>query len=64
MTHVMDPMYFQRTGRFDGFMLVSFESDFTRLASRIREHGLPLYASPWRWHHAKFGPCISQIHVD
>ena len=40
----------------DGSMLVSFESDFTRPASRIREHELPRYASPWRWHRAKFGP--------
>ena len=28
------------TGRFDGFVLVSSDSDFTRLASRIREEGL------------------------
>jgi len=31
------------TGRFDGFVLVSSDSDFTRLASRIREHGLAVY---------------------
>jgi len=28
------------SGRFDGFVLVSSDSDFTRLASRIREQGL------------------------
>jgi hypothetical protein len=31
------------TGRFDGFCLVSSDSDFTRLASRIREQGLDVY---------------------
>jgi hypothetical protein len=31
------------TGRFDGFVLVSSDSDFTRLASRIREQGLQVY---------------------
>lgn len=30
-------------GRFDGFCLVSSDSDFTRLASRIREQGLDVY---------------------
>ena len=31
------------TRRFDGFCLVSSDSDFTRLASRIREEGLLVY---------------------
>ena len=31
------------TGRFDGFVLVSSDSDFTRLASRIRGQGLSVY---------------------
>lgn len=31
------------SGRFDGFCLVSSDSDFTRLATRIREHGLGVY---------------------
>ena len=30
-------------GRFDGFVLVSSDSDFTRLASRIREDGLDVF---------------------
>ena len=30
-------------GRFDGFCLVSSDSDFTRLAARIREHGVDVY---------------------
>ena len=31
------------TGRFDGFVLVSSDSDFTRLAGRIREQGLQVF---------------------
>ena len=31
------------SSRFDGFCLVSSDSDFTRLASRIREHGTDVY---------------------
>lgn len=31
------------TGRFDGFCLVSSDSDFTRLASRLREQGADVY---------------------
>src|SRR5208283_6133619 len=30
-------------GRFDGFCLVSSDSDFTRLASRLREQGADVY---------------------
>ena len=40
---VIDAMDLLHTGRFDGFVLVSSDSDFTRLASRIREQGLPVY---------------------
>ena len=40
---VIDAMDLMHTGRFDGFVLVSSDSDFTRLASRIREQGLPVY---------------------
>ncbi|SFD01763.1 NYN domain-containing protein [Tropicimonas isoalkanivorans] len=40
---VIDAMDLLHTGRFDGFMLVSSDSDFTRLASRIREQGLDVY---------------------
>lgn len=31
------------SGRFDGFCLVSSDSDFTRLASRLREQGAEVY---------------------
>lgn len=37
---VIDAMDILHTGRFDGFVLVSSDSDFTRLATRIREEGL------------------------
>jgi len=36
----MDLLY---TGNFDGFCIVSSDSDFTRLASRLRESGLVVY---------------------
>ena len=36
---VIDAMDLLHSGRFDGFVLVSSDSDFTRLASRIREQG-------------------------
>ena len=37
---VIDAMDLLHTGRFDGFVLVSSDSDFTALANRIREQGL------------------------
>ncbi|MDT0681426.1 NYN domain-containing protein [Roseicyclus sp. F158] len=40
---VIDAMDLMHTGRFDGFVVVSSDSDFTRLASRIREQGLDVY---------------------
>ncbi|ROT97754.1 NYN domain-containing protein [Histidinibacterium lentulum] len=40
---VIDAMDLMHTGRFDGFVLISSDSDFTRLASRIREQGLDVY---------------------
>ncbi|MEY8826894.1 NYN domain-containing protein, partial [Sedimentitalea sp. XS_ASV28] len=36
----IDAMDILHSGRFDGFVLISSDSDFTRLASRIREQGL------------------------
>lgn len=43
ITLVIDAMDLLHTGRFDGFCLVSSDSDFTRLASRIREQGVVVY---------------------
>ena len=40
---LIDAMDLLYSGRFDGFCLVSSDSDFTRLASRIRESGLTVY---------------------
>ncbi|POR31947.1 hypothetical protein TPAR_07842 [Tolypocladium paradoxum] len=40
---IIDAMDLLYSNRFDGFCLVSSDSDFTRLASRIRESGLVVY---------------------
>lgn len=40
---IIDAMDLLYTGRFDGFCLVSSDSDFTKLAARIRESGLVVY---------------------
>ena len=40
---IIDAMDLLYTRRFDGFCIVSSDSDFTRLASRIREEGLVVY---------------------
>jgi uncharacterized LabA/DUF88 family protein len=40
---IIDAMDLLYTKRFDAFCLVSSDSDFTRLASRIREEGLLVY---------------------
>lgn len=40
---IIDAMDLLYTGNFNGFCLVSSDSDFTRLASRLRESGLLVY---------------------
>ncbi|QJE96388.1 NYN domain-containing protein [Luteolibacter luteus] len=40
---VIDAMDLLHSGRFSGFCLVTSDSDFTRLAARIREQGLTVY---------------------
>ena len=40
---IIDAMDLLHGGRVDGFCLVSSDSDFTRLATRIRESGLSVY---------------------
>ena len=40
---IIDAMDLLHTGAFDGFCLVSSDSDFTRLATRIREAGVVVY---------------------
>ncbi|ANM09591.1 MULTISPECIES: NYN domain-containing protein [unclassified Rhizobium] len=43
ITLVIEAMDLLHSGRFDGFCLVSSDSDFTRLASRIREQGIDVF---------------------
>lgn len=45
---VIDAMDILHSGRFDGFVLISSDSDFTRLASRIREQGLDVFGMGMR----------------
>ena len=40
---IIDAMDLLYTNRFDGFCLVSSDSDFTKLAQRLREEGLTVY---------------------
>ena len=40
---IIDAMDLLYTGNLDGFCLVSSDSDFTRLAARIREQGIDVY---------------------
>lgn len=40
---IIDAMDLLYAGKFDGFCIVSSDSDFTRLAQRIRESGLRVY---------------------
>ncbi|MDX9817871.1 MAG: NYN domain-containing protein [Desulfococcus multivorans] len=40
---IIDAMDLLYTSRFDGFCIVSSDSDFTKLASRIREAGLIVF---------------------
>lgn len=48
ITLVIDAMDILHSGRFDGFVLISSDSDFTRLASRIREQGLDVFGMGMR----------------
>jgi len=43
ITLVIDAMDLLHSHRFDGFCLVSSDSDFTRLAARIREEGVDVF---------------------
>lgn len=43
ITLVIDAMDLLHSGHFDGFCLVSSDSDFTRLAARIREQGVDVF---------------------
>ncbi|NNL19417.1 MAG: NYN domain-containing protein [Boseongicola sp.] len=62
---VIDAMDILHGGRLDGFVLVSSDSDFTRLASRIREHGLDVFGMGERKAPGSFvNACQRFIYLD
>ena len=62
---VIDAMDIMHSGRFDGFVLISSDSDFTRLASRIREQGLDVFGMGMRKTPAAFvKACKRFIYVE
>ncbi|MGQ0502613.1 MAG: NYN domain-containing protein [Panacagrimonas sp.] len=62
---IIDAMDLLYTNRFDGFCIVSSDSDFTRLAARIREAGLSVYGFGERKTPQAFvSACDKFIYVD
>ncbi|KAL5610938.1 hypothetical protein FOBRF1_007055 [Fusarium oxysporum] len=62
---IIDAMDLLYSKNFDGFCIVSSDSDFTRLASRIRESGLVVYGCGERKAPKPFvTACDRFIHVD
>ena len=62
---VIDAMDLMHKGKFDGFCLVSSDSDFTRLAQRLREDGLVVYGFGERKTPEAFrSACNRFIYVD
>ncbi|MEC7258835.1 MAG: NYN domain-containing protein [Pseudomonadota bacterium] len=65
ITLVIDAMDCLHSGRFDGFVLISSDSDFTRLASRIREQGVDVFGMGMRKTPAAFvKACKRFIYVE
>ena len=58
---IIDAMDLLYTGRFQGFCIVSSDSDFTRLASRIREEGVTVYGFGERTPPAAFRTACDQF---
>ena len=58
---IIDAMDLLHTGRFSGFCIVSSDSDFTRLAARIREHGVAVYGFGERKTPRSFITCLRKI---
>ncbi|PZF63485.1 Maebl [Curtobacterium sp. MCPF17_047] len=58
---IIDAMDLLYTGRFHGFCIVSSDSDFTRLASRIREQGITVYGFGERKTPASFRNACDQF---
>ncbi|KAH7324800.1 NYN domain-containing protein [Stachybotrys elegans] len=62
---IIDAMDLLYSNRFDGFCIVSSDSDFTRLASRIRESGLVVYGCGERKTPTPFvKACDKFIHIE
>ncbi|MGN2242142.1 NYN domain-containing protein [Frateuria sp. GZRR33] len=62
---IIDAMDLLYSGRFDGFCIVSSDSDFTRLAGRLRESGLTVYGFGERKTPAPFvAACDKFIYTD
>jgi uncharacterized LabA/DUF88 family protein len=62
---IIDAMDLLHSGLVDGFCLVSSDSDFTRLATRIRETGLQVYGFGERKTPSPFvAACDKFIHVE
>ncbi|KAF4548321.1 Hypothetical protein D9617_29g006980 [Elsinoe fawcettii] len=63
---IIDAMDLLYTGRFSGFCLVTSDSDFTRLAARIREQGLPVYGfgNRHKTHRAFIAACTKFVFLD
>ena len=65
ITLVIDAMDLMHTGRFEGFVLVSSDSDFARLASRLREPGLQVFGiGKWNTPEAFRKACKRFIFVE
>ncbi len=65
MAMVIDAMDLLYTNRFDGFCLVTSDSDFTRLASRLRESGVTVYGFGERKTPESFrSACDKFVYVD
>ncbi|MGI9393133.1 MAG: NYN domain-containing protein [Boseongicola sp.] len=62
---VIDAMDILHAGRLDGFVIVSSDSDFTRLASRIREQGLAVIGMGEKKSHKSFvNACQRFIYLE
>ncbi|MGI9391187.1 MAG: NYN domain-containing protein [Boseongicola sp.] len=61
----IDAMDILHAGRLDGFVIVSSDSDFTRLASRIREQGLAVIGMGEKKSHKSFvNACQRFIYLE
>jgi len=62
---IIDAMDLLYTGRFSSFCLVSSDSDFTRLAARIREQGVTVYGFGERkTNHSFIAACHKFVYFD